>query len=92
VGIDAQHGSCDRCQKEVYAADHRAHEDYKFQLADLKAESPSSTANQLHPKVEKKLWHNLKAHPIPYLTKSPSATTEEIFNYLRGPRGLTKPR
>jgi hypothetical protein len=36
--------------------------------------------------VEKKLWQNLKAQPIPYLTKSPTATIEEIFNYLRDPR------
>jgi hypothetical protein len=38
-------------------------------------------ANRLHPKIEKKLWQNLKAQPIPYLTKAPTATIEEIFNY-----------
>jgi hypothetical protein len=48
--------AAERRQKEVYAADHRAHEDYKFLLADLKVEFPSSTANQLHSKVEKRLW------------------------------------
>jgi hypothetical protein len=38
-----------------------------------------------HPsRVER--WQDLKAQPIPYLTKSPTATTKEIFNYLRDPR------
>ena len=50
--------AAERRQKEVYAADHRAHEDYTFLLADLEMEFPSSTPNQLHSKAEKKLWQN----------------------------------
>ena len=70
----------------MYESDHKAHEDYQFLLANLKVEFPSLTANQLHPKIEKKFWQSLKAQPIPYLTKAPTATIEEIFNYLRDPR------
>jgi hypothetical protein len=86
VGVNTQHGSCERHQKEVHESGHKAHEDYQFLLADMKVEFPSLTANQLHPKIEKKLWQNLKAQPIPYLTKAPTATIEEVFNYLRDPR------
>jgi hypothetical protein len=39
-------------------------------LADLEVEFPSLTANQLHPKIEKKLWQGLGAQPSPYLTKA----------------------
>jgi hypothetical protein len=78
--------AADRRQREVYMTDHCAQEDYSFVLADLKADSPSLTPSQLHSRVEKKLWQNLKAKPIPYLTKAPVATIEEIFNYLRDPR------
>jgi hypothetical protein len=75
-------------QKKVYESDHKAHEDYLLLLADLKVVSPSLTASQLHPKIEKKLWQNLKAQPTPYLAKATTATTEEVFNYLRDPRVL----
>ena len=47
--------AAERHQKEVCESDHKAHEDYQFLLADLKVEFPSLTANQLHPKIEKKL-------------------------------------
>jgi hypothetical protein len=50
--------AAERRQKEVYEADHKAHGDYRFLLADLKVEFPSLTAYQLHPKIEKKLWQN----------------------------------
>jgi hypothetical protein len=78
--------AANRRQKGVYMTDHGTHEDYRFLLADLKVDFPSLTPSQLHSRVEKKLWQNLKAQPIPYLTKSPTATIEEIFNYLRDPR------
>jgi hypothetical protein len=60
-------GTAAECrQKEVYAADHQAHEDYQFLLADLKVEFPSLTANQLHSKIEKKLAEpESPSHPIP---------------------------
>jgi hypothetical protein len=48
-------------------------------LADLEVEFPSLTANQLHPKIEKKLWQGLEAQPIPYLTKAPTAAIEEAL-------------
>ena len=48
--------AAERRQKEVCESDHKAHEDYQFLLADMKVEFPSLTANQLHPKIEKKLW------------------------------------
>ena len=48
--------AAERRQKEVCESDHKAHEDNQFLLADMKVEFPSLTANQLHPKIEKKLW------------------------------------
>jgi hypothetical protein len=47
--------AAERRQKEVYESDHKAYGDYQFLLADMKVAFPSLTANQLHPKIEKKL-------------------------------------